>query len=91
MFDQPSPVTTSCPLTLRLGLSLVRNISLKSSTPFLKVALISPCLPSSVEFCIASAFDDGGERGKASIEIWKKLKDVVEDFLRLATWPSVGV
>ena len=66
MFDQPSPVTTPCPLTLRLGLSLVRSINLNSSTPFLKEALISPCLPSSVKFCITSAFDDGGERGKAS-------------------------
>ena len=90
MFDQPSPVTTPCPLTLRLGFSLVRSISLKSSTPFLKEALISPCLLSSVKFCITSAFDDGGERGKAS-KSGKKLKDVVDDFLRFATWPSVGV
>ena len=90
IFDQPSPVTTPCPLTLRLGFSLVRSISLKSSTPFLKEALISPCLPSSVKFRITSAFDDGGERGKAS-KSGKKLKDVVDDFLRFATWPSVGV
>ena len=65
-FDEPSPVTTPCPLKLRLGLSLVRSICLKSSTPFLKVTFISPCLPSSVKFCMTSARSEGGEREKAS-------------------------
>ena len=89
MFDEPSPVTTPCPLKLRLGLSLVRSICLKSSTPFLKEAFISPCLPSSVKFCMTSARSDGGEREKAS-KSGKKLEDVVDDFLRFVTWPPLG-